>query len=60
MKSELQNGVDRLRQKLHDLELRSQEKQNKHNIDKQQWETHRIELVGKINEVETKQMFLLN
>ncbi|CAF2526163.1 unnamed protein product [Rotaria sp. Silwood2] len=52
MKSELQNAVDRLRQKLHDLELHGQEKQNKYNIDKQQWETQRIELTGKINELE--------
>ncbi|CAF0924432.1 unnamed protein product [Rotaria sp. Silwood1] len=52
IKSELQNAVDRLRQKLHDLELHSQEKQNKYNIDKQQWETQRLELTGKINELE--------
>ncbi|CAF3266020.1 unnamed protein product [Rotaria socialis] len=52
IKSELQNAVDRLRQKLYDLELYGQEKQNKYNIDKQQWETQRIELSGKINELE--------
>ncbi|CAF3784029.1 unnamed protein product [Adineta steineri] len=52
MKSELQNAVDRLRQKLYDLELHSQEKQNKYNIDKQQWEIQRVELNGKINEIE--------
>ncbi|CAF1045918.1 unnamed protein product [Rotaria sordida] len=52
LKSELQNAVDRLRQKLYDLEIHSQEKQNKYTIDKQQWETERLELVGKINELE--------
>ena len=51
MKSELQNAVDRLRQKLYDLKVHSQEKQNKYTIDKQQWEVHRLELSGKINEV---------
>ncbi len=51
MKSELQNAVDRLRQKLHDLEVHSQDKQNKFTIDKQQWEIQRLELTGKINEV---------
>ncbi|UJR09930.1 hypothetical protein I4U23_014152 [Adineta vaga] len=52
MKSELQNAVDRLRQKLYDLEVHSQEKQNKYTIDKQQWEVQRLELTGKINELE--------
>jgi hypothetical protein len=52
LKSELQNAVDRLRQKLYDLELHGQEKQNKFNIDKQQWEVQRVELTGKINELE--------
>ncbi|CAF1635286.1 unnamed protein product, partial [Adineta ricciae] len=52
MKSELQNAVDRLRQKLYDLEVHSQEKQNKYTIDKQQWEVHRLELSGKVNELE--------
>ncbi|CAF1664164.1 unnamed protein product, partial [Adineta ricciae] len=52
LKSELQNAVDRLRQKLYDLELHSQEKQNKYNIDKQQWEIQRVEYTGKINELE--------
>ncbi|CAF1059346.1 unnamed protein product [Rotaria sordida] len=52
IKSELQNAVDRLRQKLYDLELHSQEKQNKYNIDKQQWDVQRTELTGKINELE--------
>ncbi|CAF2605170.1 unnamed protein product [Rotaria sp. Silwood2] len=52
LKSELQNAVDRLRQKLYDLEIHSQEKQNKYTIDKQQWEIERVELVGKINELE--------
>ncbi len=51
LKSELQNAVDRLRQKLYDLELHGQEKQNKYTVDKQQWEVQRIELTGKINEV---------
>jgi hypothetical protein len=51
LKSELQNAVDRLRQKLYDLELHSQEKQNKYTIDKQQWEIQRMEFSGKINEV---------
>ena len=51
LKSELQNAVDRLRQKLHDLELHSQDKQNKYSVDKQQWEMERVELIGKINEV---------
>jgi len=48
--------VDRLRQKLYDLELHSQEKQNKYNIDKQQWEIQRLELTGKINEVRKRKM----
>ncbi|CAF1362039.1 unnamed protein product [Adineta steineri] len=52
MKTELQNAVDRLRQKLYDLEVHSQEKQNKYTIDKQQWEIQRVELNGKINELE--------
>ncbi|UJR36172.1 hypothetical protein I4U23_028906 [Adineta vaga] len=52
LKLELQNAVDRLRQKLYDLELHSQEKQNKFNIDKQQWEIQRTDLAGKINELE--------
>lgn len=52
MKSELQNAVDRLRQKLHDLEMHNQEKQNKFNLDKQQWEIQRLELAGKLNEYE--------
>ena len=51
MKSELQNAVDRLRQKLHDLEVHSQDKQNKFTIDKQQSEIQRVELTGKVNEV---------
>jgi hypothetical protein len=51
LKSELQNAVDRLRQKLHDLEVHSQDKQNKFTIDKQQWEVQRLELTGKVNEV---------
>ena len=51
MKSELQNGVDRLRQKLHDVETHSQDKQNKFNLDKQQWEYQRLEWIGKVNEV---------
>ena len=44
--------MDRLRQKLHDLEMHNQEKQNKFNLDKQQWEIQRLELLGKINEFE--------
>ena len=51
MKSELQNAVDRLRQKLHDVEIHAQDKQNKFTVDKQQWESQRVELTGKINEV---------
>jgi len=50
-KSELQNAVDRLRQKLYDVEIHSQDKQNKYIIEKQQWEIQRLELTGKINEV---------
>ncbi|CAF4039112.1 unnamed protein product [Rotaria magnacalcarata] len=52
IKSELQNAVDRLRQKLYDLESYAQDKQNKHAIDRHQWEIERLELVGKINELE--------
>ena len=51
LKSELQNAVDRLRQKLYDLEVHSQDKQNRYTIDKQQWDVQRLELTGKINEV---------
>ena len=51
LKSELQNAVERLRQKLYDLETHSQEKQTKYTIDKQQWEVQRLEFIGKINEV---------
>ncbi len=58
MKTELQNAVDRLRQKLYDLEVHSQEKQNKYTIDKQQWEVQRLELTGKINEVKLILFFL--
>ncbi len=57
IKSELQNAVDRLRQKLYDLELHGQEKQNKYTIDKQQWEIQRVELTGKTNEVKKKRIF---
>jgi len=52
LKSELQNAVDRLRQKLHDLETHSQDKQNRYAIEKQQWENQRLEFTGKINELE--------
>jgi hypothetical protein len=51
LKSELQNAVDRLRQKLHELEVHSQDKQNRHAIEKQQWDIQRLEFIGKINEV---------
>jgi hypothetical protein len=51
MKSELQNAVDRLRQKLHELEMHNQDKQNKYNHDRQQWHIERLEFIGKLNEV---------
>ncbi|CAF4707860.1 unnamed protein product, partial [Rotaria magnacalcarata] len=35
-----------------DLESYAQDKQNKHAIDRHQWEIERLELVGKINELE--------
>jgi hypothetical protein len=59
LKTELQNAVDRLRQKLYDLEVHSQEKQNKYTLDKQQWEVQRLELTGKINEVKLPFIFLI-
>jgi len=52
LKSELQNAVDRLRQKLHDVETHAHDKQNRFIIDKQQWENDRLALIGKINELE--------
>ena len=58
MKAELQNAVDRLRQKLYDLELHNQDKQNKYSIDKQEWENHRVDLCGKINEVRSFQLIV--
>ncbi|CAF0888580.1 unnamed protein product, partial [Didymodactylos carnosus] len=52
MRHELQNAVDRLRQKLFDIEVHSQDKQNRYTIEKNSWDLQKLEYQSKINELE--------
>jgi uncharacterized protein YacL (UPF0231 family) len=52
MRKELKKAADKLRQKLQSLEEQIIEKQNKHTIEKNSWETQRLQLVGTNNKLE--------
>lgn len=51
MKKELKMAADRLRQKLQSIEEQMRDNDNKHMIDKFNWETQRLQLVSTINRV---------
>ena len=51
MRKELKKAADKLRQKLQSLEEQIIEKQNKHTIEKNSWETQRIQYMSQNNKV---------
>jgi hypothetical protein len=51
VRRELRIAADKLRQKLQILEEQVMEKQNKHTIEKNNWETQRLQLVSTVNRV---------
>ncbi len=51
MRKELKKAADKLRQKLQSLEEQIIEKQNKHTIEKNNWETQRIQYMSQNNKV---------
>jgi chromosome segregation ATPase len=52
MRKELKKAADKLRQKLQSLEDQIIDKQNKHTIEKNSWETQRMQYVSAINRLE--------
>jgi hypothetical protein len=52
MRKELKKAADKLRQKLQSLEEQIIEKQNKHTIEKNSWETQRLQLTSANNKLE--------
>ena len=52
MRKELKKAADKLRQKLQSLEDQIIDKQNKHTIEKNGWETQRIQYITSINKLE--------
>lgn len=52
MRKELKKAADKLRQKLQSLEEQIIEKQNKHTMEKNNWETQRLQLVSSNNKLE--------
>jgi hypothetical protein len=52
MRKELKKAADKLRQKLQSLEDQIIEKQNKHTIEKNNWETQRIQYLAANNKLE--------
>ena len=52
MRKELKKAADKLRQKLQSLEEQIIDKQNKHTIEKNGWETQRIQYVTSLNKYE--------
>ncbi len=52
MRKELKKAADKLRQKLQSLEEQIIDKQNKHTIEKNSWETQRIQFSTTINKLE--------
>lgn len=55
MRKELKKAADKLRQKLQSLEDQIIDKQNKHTIEKNSWETQRIQYISTINKLEEQQ-----
>jgi hypothetical protein len=51
MRKELKKAADKLRQKLQSLEEQIIDKQNKHTIEKNNWETQRIQYLTTNNRV---------
>ena len=51
MRKELKKAADKLRQKLQSLEDQIIEKQNKHTIEKNNWETQRLQYISTNNKV---------
>ena len=51
MRKELKKAADKLRQKLQSLEEQIIDKQNKHTIEKNNWETQRLQFVAINNRV---------
>lgn len=51
MRKELKKAADKLRQKLQSLEEQIIDKQNKHTIEKNSWETQRIQFTQVNNKV---------
>ena len=51
MRKELKKAADKLRQKLQSLEEQIMDKQNKHTIEKNNWETQRLQFVSMNNRV---------
>jgi chromosome segregation ATPase len=58
MRRELKKAADKLRQKLQSLEEQIIEKQNKHTIEKNNWETSRLGYVSNINKLEEQMLKL--
>lgn len=52
MRKELKKAADKLRQKLQSLEEQIIDKQNKHTIEKNGWETQRIQYISSLNKYE--------
>ena len=52
MRKELKKAADKLRQKLQSLEEQIIEKQNKHTVEKNSWETQRIQMLSTNNKLE--------
>jgi hypothetical protein len=52
MRKELKKAADKLRQKLQSLEDQIIDKQNKHTIEKNTWETQRIQYIASNNKLE--------
>lgn len=51
MRKELKKAADKLRQKLQSLEEQIIDKQNKHTMEKNSWETQRIQFMSVNNKV---------
>ena len=51
MRKELKIAADRLRQKLEAVEVQMVDKENKHTIEKYNWDTQKLQLVSTINRV---------
>lgn len=59
MRKELKKAADKLRQKLQSLEEQIIEKQNKYTIEKNSWETQRIQFMSANNKVDRRDYNLI-